>query len=61
MNISGKNVIITGGTGGIGAAVCRELLRSGILVYLNLKFFLFSITSTINFTITIEYWNFGHC
>lgn len=32
MNISGQNVIITGGTGGIGAALCRELLKSDILV-----------------------------
>lgn len=32
MDLSDKNVIITGGTGGIGETVCRELLRSGVSV-----------------------------
>ena len=32
MNISGKNAIVTGGVGGIGIALVRELLRNGAQV-----------------------------
>lgn len=35
MNFNNKNVVILGGLGGLGTAICQELIRNGLKVSLS--------------------------
>lgn len=47
--MSNKSAVVTGGAGGIGLAICEELLKFNVQVT-EMNFFYFLITSTNLFT-----------
>lgn len=49
--MSDKSAVVTGGAGGIGLAICEELLKFNVQVTVyEMNFFYFLITSTNLFT-----------
>lgn len=49
--MSNKSAVVTGGAGGIGLAICEELLKFNVQVTVyEMNFFYFLITSTNLFT-----------